>query len=149
MANTAKLSLAELKALYTRKIEYWQRQKLEHEKQIEQCQQEIQACETKLRHVQALIGEPSTPVPKTPRRRTRKRRQRHSPVKLATLQALRNRPGERLTTKQLLTAIRKDSGKRVSRQSINVNVGLLEREGLVLKQPAPKGAGARFVYSAL
>ena len=140
--------------LYTRKIRYWSRQKDEHEKKIEQCRREIRACQAKLRHVEALIGSPATKAPlKTTsvkrKRRTKKRRRRRSPVKIDTLQALRNRPGERLTTKQLLAAIRQDTGKRVSRQSVNVNLGLLEKEGLLQKLPAPRGSGARFVYSAV
>ena len=150
MKDIAKRSLGELKELYSRKIRYWTDQQHEHEKKIAQCKQEIKAYEAKLRHVEALMGAPAAPKAATaPRRRTKKRRRRASPVKVATLQALRNRPGERLTTKQLITAIRKDTGKRVSRQSVNVNLRLLEKEGLLRKQPAPSGAGARFVYSAM
>lgn len=153
MTDITQRSLGELKELFTRKIEYWSQQKLEHEKKIEECRREIEACEAKLRHVEALIGSPSAPAAapaaaaKTPRRRKKQRRIRQSPVKAATLLALRNRPGEQLTTKQVLTAIRKDTSKRVSRQSVTVNLGLLEKEGRVRKQPAPRGSGARFVYS--
>ncbi|MCP5118647.1 MAG: hypothetical protein GY953_48155, partial [bacterium] len=146
MTDITKRSLGELKELYTRKIHYWNQQKLEHEKQIEQCRREIQACEAKLRHVEALVGSPAVPKAKpakAPRRRAKKRRTRRSPVKTATLLALRNRPGELLTTRKLLTAIRKDTSKRVSRQSVTVNLGLLEKEGRVRKQPAPSGSGAR------
>ncbi len=160
MTDISKHSLGELKELYTRKIRYWSEQQLEHEKQLAQCKREIKACEAKLRHVEALIGTPAATkaagraAPKTAgraatRRRRGKTRQRRSPVKIATLLVLRNRPGERLNTRQLLTAIRKDTGKRVSRQSVNVNLALLEKEGTVLKQPAPRGSGARFVYSAI
>ncbi len=153
MADITKHSLGELKDIYTRKIRYWKDQLLAHEKKIEQCRREITACEAKLRHVQALVGSP-TAAPKAattspPRRGKKRRRNRQSPVKTATWQALRNRAGERLTTNQLLTAIRHDTGKRVSRQSVNVNLGLLEKEGSVQKFTAPKGAGARFVYSAV
>lgn len=152
MTDLAQRSLGELKGLYTRKIEYWQQQKLEHEKKIDQCVAEIAACTAKLRHVEALLGSPgAAPAPPAsgqPRRPAKRRRRRASPVKAATLQALRNRPGERLTTKKLLTAVRHDSGKRVSRQSVNVNLGLLEKEGAVRKLPAPRGSGARFVYTA-
>ncbi len=153
MPDITTRSLGELKELYTRKIKYWSQQKLKHEEKIEQCRREIKACEAKLRHVEALIGSPAAPAPppaataKTSRRRTKKRRIRRSPVKMATLLALRNRPGELLTTRQVLTAIRKDTHKRVSRQSVTVNLGLLEKEGRVRKQPAPRGSGARFVYS--
>ncbi len=150
MTDITQRSLGELKELYIRKIKYWSQQKLEHEEKIEQCRREIKACETKLRHVEALVGSPAAPraaAAKAPRRRTKRRRIRQSPVKMATLLALRNRPGELLTTRQLLTAIRKDTSKRVSRQSVTVNLGLLEKEGRVRKQPAPRGSGARFVYS--
>ena len=151
MKDITQRSLGELKELYTRKIEYWRQQKLEHEKKIEECRREIAACEAKLRHVEALVGSPAAPKPaaKKPARRRKKRRIRQSPVKMATLLALRNRAGEPLTTRQLLAAIRNDTGKRVSRQSVNVNLGLLEKEGRVRKQPAPRGTGARFVYSAV
>ena len=150
MKDITKHSLGELKALYTRKIQYWQQQKLEHEKKIEQCRREIVACEAKLRHVEALVGSPAAaPAAPAPRRRIKGRRRRRSPVKAATLAALRNRPGERLTTQKLMTAIRHDTGKRVSRQSVNVNLGLLEKEGFISKLAAPRGAGARFVYSAV
>ncbi len=152
MTDITQHSLGELKELYTRKIEYWKKQKIEHEKKIEQCQREIQACESKLRHVEALIGSPAAPAaPAAPAkkatRKRKKRRIRQSPVKMATLLALRNRPGEQLTIRKLLTAIRKDTRKKVSRQSVTVNLGLLEKEGRVRKQPAPRGSGARFVYS--
>ena len=153
MADVTQHSLGELQAIYTRKIRYWKDQLLAHEKKIEQCRREIAACEAKLRHVEALVGSPKA-APKAaavsaPKRGKKRRRKRQSPVKTATWQALRNRAGERLTTQQVLTAIRHDTGKRVSRQSVNVNLGLLEKEGSVRKFPAPKGAGARFVYSAV
>lgn len=143
-------SLGELKELYNRKVKYWSDKKREHEKAIERCRREIQACDAKLRHIEALLGIPRAKPAAAPRRRGKKqRRRRPGPVKVATLQAMRNRPGERLTTKQLLAAIRHDTGKRVSRQSVNVNLGQLEKEGLVQKHAAPRGTGARFVYSAL
>ena len=151
MKDITKQSLGELKALYTRQIQHWTAEKLAAEKKIEQCRREIKAAEGKLRHIEALVGAPATAtkaVAKAPRRRGKKRR-RSSPVKIATLKALRNRPGQRLTTKQILTAIRHDTGKRVSRQSVNVNLGLLEKEKSIQRFPAPRGAGARFTYSAL
>ncbi len=152
MTDITKRSLGELKELYTRKIEYWTTQRDEHEKKLAQCRREIKACEAKLRHVEALVGSPAAPkAAAAPRRlkRQRVKRRRVSPVKAATDLALRNRPGERLNTRQLLTAIRKDTGKPVSRQSVNVNLALLEKEGKIKKQPAPSGSGARFVYSAI
>lgn len=151
MTDISQHSLGELKEFYTRKIRYWSEQKEKHEKKLEQCEREIEACETRLRHVEALLGSPPAPTAQTAakprRRRSKRRRIRQSPVKMATLLALRNRPDELLTTKQLLAAIHKDTGKRVSRQSVNVNLGILEKEGRLIKQPAPRGAGARFVYT--
>ena len=153
MKDITTQSLGELKALYTRKIQHFTAEKLAAEKKIDQCRREIKAAEGKLRHIEALVGgaaaAPKAAATKAPRRRGRKRRPRSSPVKIATLQALRNRPGQRLTTRQLLAAIRHDTGKRVSRQSVNVNLGLLEKEKSIQRFPAPRGAGARFVYSAL
>ena len=144
-------SLGELEAQYKRQLQYWANQKLQHEKKIEECRREMAACEANLRHVQALVGGPAAiaaAVAPTGRRAKPKRR-RKSPVRAATLQALRNRPGERLTTRQLLAAIRKDTRKKVSRQSVNVNVGILEQQGLIRRDPAPRGTGSRFVYSAV
>lgn len=144
-------SLGELEELYQRKLQYWANQKLAHEKKIEECRREMAACEAKLRHVQALIGGQQEPAVAdvAPGRRPKQKRRRKSPVREATLQALRNRPGERLTTRQLLAAIRQDTRKKVSRQSVNVNVGILEQQGLIRRDPAPRGSGSRFVYSAV
>ncbi len=151
MSDITTRSLGELRELYNQKIDYWNQQKLEHEEKIEQCHREIAACEAKLRHVEALISpSPAPAAPETAaktRPRRKRRRIRQSPVKMATLLALRNRSGKQLTTQQVLTAIHKDTGKRVSRQSVTVNLGILDKEGRVHKQPAPSGSGARFVYS--
>ena len=137
-------SLGELEELYQRKLQYWANQKLAHEKKIEECRREMAACEAKLRHVQALIGGKQEPAVAgvAPGRRPKQKRRRKSPVREATLQALRNRPGERLTTQQLLAAIRQDTRKKVSRQSVNVNVGILEQQGLIRRDPAPRGTGS-------
>ncbi len=64
------------------------------------------------------------------------------------LLVLRNRPSQRLTVPQIRTAIRKDTHKRCSRQAVNVNVNVLEEDGLVKRARAPKGSGAQFVYWA-
>ncbi len=61
---------------------------------------------------------------------------------------LRNRPGQKLTVAQIRTAIRKDTHKRCSRQAINVNADVLEEAGLIKRQRAPRGSGARFVFWA-
>ncbi len=96
--------------------------------------------------MQTLIVNPHGPAPPPP---TKRRRKRKSPVKLVTYQALKNRPGQWLTAQQIMTAIRKDSSKRPSRQSVNVNLNLLERAGKIQRRPAPKGksGGAHYVYS--
>ena len=47
----------------------------------------------------------------------------------ATLKVLRNRPGQRLTVAQIRTLIRKDTNRRASRQSVNVNLDILEQAG--------------------
>ena len=150
MADMKSKSLGELETLYEGKLRYWRQQQQQHEKKIEECKQQIAACEAKLRHVRALTGKPSGKMASAaPPQNKKQKRQRKSPVREATLRALRNRPGERLTTKQLLTAIRADGRKKVSRQSVNVNVALLEKAGLIRRDPAPRGSGARFVYSAI
>ena len=152
MAKNTTLSLGELKQFYTQQLQYWIAQQRQYEQYVEQCQREIQACRANLHHVEALLGTEAARTTATPapvRRGKKKRRRRDGPVKVATLQALRNRPGQRLSTKQLLAAIRQDTRKKVSRQAININLGQLENEGKVQKFPAPRGTKARFVYAAL
>ena len=147
MAEGKEQSLGELEALYQQKIQYWSAQRAELVARLDECDRELRAYEEKLHWVQTLIVSPHGPAPPPP---TKKRRKRKSPVKLVTYQALKNRPGEWLTAQQIMTAIRKDSSKRPSRQSINVNLNLLERAGKIQRRPAPKGksGGAHYVYSA-
>ena len=92
-----------------------------------------------------LIASPEGALP-PPRRRRRRR----APVKEVTHLVLKNRPGQWLTARQVRAAIRKDTSKRVSRQSVNVNLNLLEKAGQVRRRPAPKGSGgARYVFQAV
>lgn len=151
MMENEERSLGELEELYNRQIQEWAAKRREHEKEIERCQREIQARRAKLRHVEALLGKSGTQTangaPETPEEKERRRRL--APVKIATWRALRHRPGKRLTTRELLAAIHEDIGKWVSRQSVNVNLGVLEKEGRVQKHPAPRSSGARFVYEAV
>ena len=148
MAKSKDRSLGELEALYKSKIRQWTDQRAGLATQLAQCDQQLRAYEEKLRWVRTLIVSPEGALPATPAR-TKKRR-RKSPVKEVTYQVLRNRPGQWLTAKQILTAIRKDTSKRVSRQSINVNINLLEKAGQLRRRPAPKGSGgAHYVFSAV
>ena len=151
MSQLKNASLGELEDTYKRKLQYWKNQQLAYQNKISECLREIATCEANLRHVQALLGVPA-PVQVAsakPTRRKKQRRQRRSPVREAALQALRNRAGQRLTTKELIKAIHADTRKKVSRQSVNVNVGVLEKQGLIRRDPAPRGSGSRFVYSAI
>jgi hypothetical protein len=145
-------SLAELETLYQQKLQHWTDTRLEHLKQAEKCEQQMSAYDQKLRYIRALVNGPQAaaagPVPKAPVKRRGKRR-RKSPIRDATLLVLRNRPGQRLTVPQIRTAIRKDTHKRCSRQAVNVNVNVLEEDGLVRRARAPKGSGAQFVYWAV
>ena len=145
-------SLAELEALYQQKLQHWTDRRLEHLKQAQECEQQASAYDQKLRYIRALVNGPQAaaaePVPRAPVKRPKKRR-RKSPIRDATLLVLRNRPGQKLTVPQIRTAIRKDTHKRCSRQSVNVNVGVLEEDGLVKRGRAPRGSGAQFVYWAV
>ncbi len=62
---------------------------------------------------------------------------------------LRNRPGRKLTARQIRTAMRKDANKRCSRQTVNNNVTALEEMGLIRRERAPRGSGAQFVFWAV
>jgi biotin operon repressor len=155
MADIKERSLKELEDLYKSKLEHWTRRQDEIRKELEESQQQIETYEQKLRMVGVLSGTPvALPAPvaaarRAPAKAGGKRKQRYSPVKVATLQVLRSRPGERMTVKQIRAAIRKDTSRRVSRQAINVNVDKLEEEGKIRRDRAPKGANARFVFSAV
>lgn len=139
-------SLGELEELYESKIKHWADQRAELMARLGRCDERLKAYEEKLRWVRTLITAPEgTAAPPAPAKR---RRQRKSPVKDATYQVLAARPGEWLTAKEVMTAIRKNGGKRVSRQSVNVNLQMLEKAGRVRRKPAPKGSGgAHYVFS--
>jgi len=142
-------SLGELEELYESKIKHWADQRADLMARLGRCDERLKAYEEKLRWVRTLITAPEgAAAPPAPAAANRRRR-RKSPVKDATYQALAARPGEWLTAKDVLAAIRKDGGKRVSRQSVNVNLQMLEKAGRVRRRPAPKGSGgAHYVFSA-
>ncbi len=151
MDNIKQRSLEELEMLYQGKLEHWQNRRHQHLKQAEECEQQVSLYEQKLRHIKALVNgapaaaAPAAAVPAAPVKQTR-RRWRKSPIRDATLLVLRNRPGQRLTAAQIRTAIRKDTNRRGTRQSVNVNLNQLLAAGLVKRARAPKGSGAQFVY---
>ncbi len=153
MENIKNRSLAELEDLYRKQLQQWNGRRDEALKQVQACEQQIAALEKKLRHIQALVNgtvAAAAPVRVAQARRTvKQKRRRKSPIRDATLQVLRNRPGQKLTVAQIRTAIRKDTHKRASRQAVNVNVDVLEEAGLVRRAPAPRGSGARFVFWAV
>ncbi len=153
MDDIKNLSLAELEALYQRKLQHWAGRKDELLKQVQACEQQMTAYDQKLRYIRALTSGPeaATVLVKIAqaKKTVRKRRRRKSPIRDATLLVLRNRPGQKLTVAQIRTAIRKDTHKRCSRQAINVNADLLEEAGLIKRARAPKGSGARFVFWAV
>ncbi len=152
MDNIKQRSLADLESLYYGKLQHWKQQRLGHLKKAEECEQQMSVCEQKLRHIKALVNGPQAltaqPVKETIVKRSRKRT-RKSPIRDATLLVLRNRPSQRLTAAQIRTLIRKDTNRRSTRQSVNVNLGRLEDAGLVKRAKAPKGSGAQFVYWAV
>ncbi len=147
-------SLAELEVLYQQKLQHWTSRRDELMKQAQACEQQMTAYDQKLRYIRALTSGPEAAAAMPPRmaqakKPTRKRRRRKSPIRDATLQVLRNRPGQKLTVAQIRTAIRKDTHKRASRQAVNVNCDVLEEAGLIKRARAPKGSGARFVFWAV
>ncbi len=151
MDNIKQRSLEELEVLYQKKFQDWKDRRSKHLEQAEACQQQMALYEQKLRHIKALVnGSQAVPAPPpaVPVARSGKRR-RKSPIRDATLLALRNRPGQKLTAAQVRTAIRKDSHRRGTRQSVNVNLNQLVKAGLVKRARAPKGSGAQFVYWAV
>ncbi len=154
MENVKDRSLAELEDLYQKQLQHWSGRRDEAVKQVQACEQQMAAYDMKLRHIRALVGGPEAAaapmkIAQATVKAGKKRRRRKSPIRDATLQVLRNRPGQKLTVAQVRTAIRKDTHKRASRQAINVNVDLLEDAGLVQRARAPKGSGARFVFWAV
>ena len=151
MENIKQRSLEELEQDYQGKLRHWKDRRQQHLKKAEECEQRVLVYEQKLSHIQALVNGPgaAAPPPKAaPVKRTGKRR-RKSPIRDATLLVLRNRPGQKLTAAQVRTAIRKDTHRRGTRQSVNVNLNQLVQAGLVKKARAPKGSGAQFVYWAV
>lgn len=147
MAESKDRSLGELESTYKQKLKHWTDQRAELVARLAHVDQQLRACEEKLRWVQTLIVSPDGALPPAPKKGRRRRR---SPVKELTYKVLANRPGQWLTGSQIKTLIRKDFHKRPSRQSINVNLRLLEKTGRIRRRPAPKGsAGAHYVYSAV
>ena len=141
-------SLGELEATYQQKLKYWTEQRADLVAKLAQVDQALKAYEEKLRWVRTLIVSPDGALPQPAPGKGRRRRR--SPVKEVTYGVLANRRGEWLTGAQIKTAIRKDFRKRPSRQSINVNLRLLEKAGKIRRRPAPKGSGgAHYVYSAV
>ena len=148
MARGKDRSLGELEALYQEKIRQLSDQRTKLVNQLGDCDEKLKAYEQKLRWVRTLITSPEGAAPV--QELSHKRRRRKSPVLEVTLGALRQRPGQWLTARQLLAAIKKDTGKRVSRQAVNVNLNLLEKAGKVRRRPAPQGSGgSQFVYSLI
>ena len=154
--NIKQRSLAELEELFQKKLQHWTDRRLKLLKEAEECERQMAVYDQKLRHIRALVNGPQAaaaapaPVPMAaPAVRRRGKRRRKSPIRDATLLALRNRPGQKLTAAQIRTAIRKDTHRRGTRQAINVNLNLLTKSGLVKRARAPKGSGAQFVYWAV
>ena len=148
-------SLEEIDELYQKKLKHFDDRRAEYLRQAEECQRQMAVYEQKLRYVRALVNGPeaatampSAVAPVAPVKRPARRRRR-SPLRDATLKVLRNRPGQKLTARQVRTAIRKDSHKRCSRQTVNNNLGALEEMGLVRRERAPRGSGAQFVFWAV
>ncbi len=148
MAGSKDRSLGEMEATYKQQLQHWTNQRAELVTKLSQVDQQLKAVEEKLRWVQTLITSPDGALPPVVPKGGRRRRK--SPVKEVTYQVLRDRPGQWLTGGQIKTAIRKDTHKRPSRQSINVNLRLLEKAGSIRRRPAPRGSGgAHYVYSAV
>lgn len=153
MDNIKNRSLAELEDLYQKKLEHWRGRRDELLKQAQACEQQMTVFDQKLRHIRALVSGQdvavAAPAKKAQAKYVKQKRRRRSPVREATLKVLRSRPGQKLTVAQIKTAIRKDTHRRPSRQAINVNCDVLEEMGLVKRERAPKGSGARFVFWAV
>ncbi len=140
-------SLGELEAGYKEKIKELTDQRVAIAKQLEELDRKLKAYGEKLHWVRTLIVAPDS-TDQLPRTK-RKRGPRRSPVREAVYQVLSDRRGQWFTARQIGTLIRKDTSKRPSRQSVNVNLNLLEKTGRVQRRPAPRGSGgAQFVFSA-
>ena len=145
MEDIKSQSLGQLQAVYEKQLDALNRQRAEHMQKVVECDREIADRELKLDQIRMLLGEkPLAPVTAA----GIPRRARKSPVRTATLQVLRNLSDQRLSVKEIRTLIRKDVGRRVSRQAVNVNLDQLEQAGLVRRYAAPRGTGARFVFGA-
>jgi hypothetical protein len=148
MATGKDLSLGELEALYLQKIKTLTDERTALTARLGKCDDELKTFEEKLRWVRTLMKAPDSAAPLPVA--TGKRRRRRSPVRTATLKVLRTSPGQWLTASQILTAIRRETRKRVSRQAVNVNLNKLQEDRKVQRRQAPAGSGgAQFVYSAV
>ncbi len=152
MDNIKQRSLEELEGLYQTKLQEWKERRRKHLEQAEECLRQTALYEQKLRHIQALVNGPQAvpaAAPVAAPVNCSVKRRRKGPIRDATLVTLRNRPGQKLTAAQVRTAIRKDTHRRGTRQSVNVNLNKLVKAGLVKRARAPKGSGAQFVYWAV
>ncbi len=156
MSEIKNQSLAELESLYKEKLQHWTDKRLGFLKQAQECEAKTRVYDQKLRHIQALVDPDAvagaSPPPMLPLAADKKKpgkRYRNTPLRQATLQVLRNRPGQKLTARQIRTLIRKDTNKRCSRQTVNNNVNILEEQGLIMRERAPKGTGSQFVFWAV
>ena len=155
MTEIKNQSLAELESLYKGKLKHWTDKRLGYLKQAQECEQQMRVYDQKLRHIQALVdpkaaaAPPPPMLPLTADKKQPVRRRRQSPLRQATLQVLRNRPGQKLTARQIRTLMRKDHNQRCSRQTVNNNVNILEEQGLIMRERAPKGTGSQFVFWAV
>ncbi len=148
MASSKHLSLGELETLYLQKIESFNEERAVLVKRLGECDNQLKAYEERLRWVRSMIASPDSSAP-LPSPKKKRRRQRHSPVRVATLEVLREHPGQWLTSSQILTAIRR-TRRRASRQSVNVNLNQLRQAGQVQRRRAPAGSdGAQYIYSAI
>ena len=149
MASSSKhLSLGELETLYLQKIKSFNEERTALVKRLGECDKQLKAYEERLHWVRSMIASPDSSAP-LPAPAKKRRRQRHSPVRAATLKVLRERPGQWLTSSQILTAIRR-TRRRASRQSVNVNLNQLRKSGEVQRRRAPAGSdGAQYIYSAI
>ncbi|MEM7586567.1 MAG: hypothetical protein AAF560_24475 [Acidobacteriota bacterium] len=147
MSDPKNLSLAELKALYEERHAHWTRKHHEILQAAEESRRKAEQYQQKLRYVQALQDGIELPIePARPRRR---RRRRHSLYRDAVLKVLNDRPGHQLSEAQILDAVRNETGRSCSRQTINNNVYVLEQDGLIQRERAPRGSGSQFVFSAI
>ncbi len=154
MSEIKNRSLAELESLYKGKLKHWTDQRLGYLKQAQECEQKMRAYDQKLRHIQALVdpnaAAKAPPILSVATGKPKSgTKYRDTPLRRATLQVMRDRPGQKLTARQIRTLIRKDHSKRCSRQTVNNNVNVLEEQGKIMRERAPKGTGSQFVFWAV